>query len=423
MSTHNDALGRLPSPLEEDYFAPGTPPSVARAVNYVADHESPSDGTAIAARLHARALHDAGIPTFLSSLSGSVVHKGARVPAALHIDDLVRAEVGHLRALSAAEHTARIIHMVVGTAEHLRKVMYPTSTGVATPEHRSLLAKRTVFFTVWERTSIPWDVAEVLGQACMNWVPCHQNAEALRARGIEDVHVVPHPYDPASPVLRLTERRPPEKPVFYFVGRWEPRKSPVELLEAYLTEFEPGEAKLRLKCSSTLCLGSYPEPAQAVERCLNLPEVQRKGWTRERLDEDVFLDVGLSKPEVILKQHFLGNVYCQVGHGEAWSLPAFDAKLAGNLLVHVPFGGTADYGTAEDIAVPYELEPAHSGYQWGDTCWAGTSVREISRGLRKAAERINAGRAFARPPGFERFSLSRVGNEMCNLLRLKEIAA
>ncbi len=79
-------------------------------------------------------------------------------------------------------------------------------------------------------------------------------------------------------------------------------------------------------------------------------------------------------------------------------------------MVHVPFGGTADYAGPGDIAVPFHTrEPVPKSYRWDEgATWAGFEIRDLAAAMAHAA----APGAFERPPGFERFEFGAVGQLM-----------
>jgi len=400
-----------PSKDEEAYFGPSTKPDLEWTVAYKADYESPWDGTATAARLHARALHSTGIPVRLESITGMIMGKSGVVePVFMNgLDDAVRAEVGHLRNVTAASVRCRIVHMVARSADHLAHVLVPRAATLIRESAAGLL-DRTVLMTVWERDRVSDELADLMRQCRECWVPCEQNRAMLAACGVPSV-VVPHPYDPEAPVLRLVERKAATSPRLYFIGRWEPRKAPHELVGAFLREFAPGEATLTIKHGSALCIDAYPRPEDSLKLWLDDPEVRAMGWTASNASA-VTIRGGHVRQDQILALHFHNNIYCQVGHGEAWSLPAFDAKLAGNLLVHVPYGGTADYASEEDVSVDYAMGPVPAGYRWEPGAqWANVDPRDLRRGLREAARRV-VGRAPARDASLARFELAEVGKLM-----------
>jgi hypothetical protein len=112
-----------------------------------------------------------------------------------------------------------------------------------------------------------------------------------------------------------------------------------------------------------------------------------------------------------LKLHFENNIYLAPSCGEAWCLPAFEAKVAGNTVIHTPFGGTADFcEDGVDFALPYELEDVPSTYGWAvGSQWARTSEQELVYSMQMAF----APSSYSRSKDFEeRFNLKAVGATM-----------
>jgi len=87
-------------------------------------------------------------------------------------------------------------------------------------------------------------------------------------------------------------------------------------------------------------------------------------------------------------------------------LPAFDAKIAGNRLIHVPWGGTADFDDEDDYRLPFQMEPVPVSYRWDtDAEWASLEFDELVWALSRAA----APWPFARNARVEACSVERVG--------------
>lgn len=408
----------------QNYFGAGEPAEHAFGVQYQAEWETPWDGTAVAARRHALALAETGMPVLLKSFSGIVVNEqGFPEPVfQVGIPESVRKEIGKLDQTSIQTLRVLIRHLVVSHAGSLERLLVPRHLIHADPVQllmmRSALLDSTIAFTVWERDRVSREIARELSRVGENWVPCAQNAAALIRSGVpaDKVQIVPHPYDPRSSICRLTERRPLPDRRFYAIGRWEPRKGLHELLEAFLLAFRPGDAVyLTLKASGGTWKG-YPALASA------LPELQKRYdyWSLQALRDHVAIDDRRYPESRILKLHYDHNIYVLPSHGEAWGLPAFEAKLAGNRLVHVPYGGSADYGEAEDIAIPYRMEPVHPSYGWEpDAEWASVSVGSLADALRKA----EPPRRYVRPSHYERmFGMEAVGQLMRSRI-LKRVAA
>lgn len=405
--------------VARNYWGPGKAAEHQYGALYQAEWETLWDGTAVAARLHARALAAQGIPVLLKSFSGVVVNdEGVPEPVfAVGVPEAVKAEVGGLPDTSIGTLAILLKHMVVRGQGALDGYLMPRHVVHADPEVllalRRAVYESTITYTVWERDRVLPGIAALLGRCGQAWVPCHQNAAALVRSGVpgDRVRIVPHPYDPADPICRLTERRPLPGKRFYTIGRWEPRKGLRELLSAFMQAFRPGDdARLTIKTSAGTWKG-YPGPDESVAELLRRYDYWKNA---ETLAQQVTVDTRRYPRSKILKLHFDHNLYVSASHGEAWNLPAFEAKLAGNRLVHVPWGGTADFCEPEDVAVPFGMEPVLPIYGWEpDAQWASFTVDALAAALAKAQPPST----FSRPSHYERvFGIDAVGRKMAALV-------
>jgi hypothetical protein len=225
---------------------------------------------------------------------------------------------------------------------------------------------------------------------------------------------MPYPYDPATCTIaapRGTEDVPRDRR-FYHIGKWEPRKNQHQLLGAFLIAFSPkARASLTIKTSG---FGStwtgYPTVEESVKFWLADERVKAKGWTEASLDRLVrIIDKKISDDD-IHKMHEMNNIYVSSGLGEAWDIPAFEAKLAGNRLVYVGYGGPEDYATEEDVGIPHTMGPVHSQYDWEpEAQWAKVNTEDFAEALRQA----KPPETRMTPPSYcQRFSYVAVGQKM-----------
>lgn len=380
----------------EAEFAAGSSASHPFAVMYQGEYETPWDGTATAVRLHARALAGAGVPVLLRSFSGLVIDEYG-CPESVHvggIPDVVRKEIGDLDRTTASSFYPVVKHLVVRDAEHLKRVIIPKGAVARGGVEADILMRKhihdsTIVYSVWERDRIDPAIARILSRVAECWVPCLDNAHMLIESGVpeEKVFVVPHPYDPADPILKLRQRRAdPSWKKFYSIGRWEPRKGYAALLSAFVSAFKPSDAAtLAIKYTGGKWPG-YPTPEEAVQIALACPAAHTNGWTAETFAARVHLREGRFPRPAILKLHYMNNIYVSSSHGEAWCLPAYEAALAGNALVYVPSGGVKDFALTRDWDAPVKLDqetaPVPPSYGWeSDACWASYSVASLSRAL------------------------------------------
>jgi len=409
------------------YFAPGSKADHDYGVSYQGDYQHLADGTSVAVRLHARALALTGMPVLLRSFSAEVLTR-AGIYEPMHaagLEEEVLAEIrpnddpeNDLRNTSASKLPLSVKHFVVHKPEQLhQRLMRGVMGALDDPEKlmaaRKVIYSQTVLFSVWERDRIDRAMARELSRLGGNWVPCEQNAEMLREAGVENVTVMPHPYDPEDPLAQLV-RRDPKKirgKRFYAIGRWEPRKGFAELLETFLLTFAPGEeAWLTIKSHGRW--KGYPTAQEVIGNVLAGPNPG--GWTAETIEEHVMLIDGFCSRSRIRKLHYMNNIYVCCSHGEAWCLPAFEAKVAGNIMIHVPYGGTADFCDGRDRELPFKMGPVPESYNWTKgSQWAVWSLVHLRRELID----IRAPEKFERAPTFQAlFSLRSVGYRMADSL-------
>jgi len=368
-------IRKVPDPAElaaRPVFAKGRAADHPYGVLYQGEFETLWDGTAVAVRRHARALAMQGIPVQLRSFSNTVVNAQG-LPDPVHmvgLPDPVLAEVGFLRDTTITEQVPLIKHAIIRDAAHARAVIVPRSTlGEPDPMRalviRRAIAEATILFSVWERDRIGGDLVREIGRVGQLWVPCEHNRAMLERSGIAP-----------------------------------------ELIQTFLTAFKPTDKVVLTIKHSGNEWKDYPTPAEAVTRAL---ELQENGWTAENLGPRLRLLSGRAPRETILQLHYENNIYVASSHGEAWCLPAFDAKLAGNRLIYTAHGGTEDFAGPGDMRIDQGLEPVHPSYRWEpDAQWAAYSMDLLGRYMKLAL----VPERFELPEKFSRFTLAAVGAQM-----------
>lgn len=392
--------------ISEDYVASGTKAQQSHGILYSGDYQHLFDGTSIAIRSNARALEKVGFPVLLRPVSSQVMNKqGVLEPLHNGLDPLVHREVSHLTRTSVSATFPIIRHFVPTTAENMiqrimRGAVGPMDSIEVQMQARKIVYGATILYTVWERDSIPKNIAREMSRVRENWVPSTQNAEMLKRAGVSNVVVVPHPFDPEDSICLLTQRPTISSRKFYAIGRWEPRKNFHNLIGGFMKAFSPSDdVSLVIKCHGQW--KDYKTPDESVEFWQN----QFSWWAEESAAAKIQIMSGFFNRSQIIKLHYMNNIYVSPSCGEAWGLPAFEAKVAGNKLVHVPWGGTQDFAGPDDIEIGHTMESPPKSYGWEDTKWASASVDQIATALKKA----EPGR-FARSPEFDnRFSLASVG--------------
>ncbi len=412
----------------QNYVAPSFAAKHQHGVVYQGEFETPSDGTTQAVRLHARALAATGVPLLLRSFSSVVVNQfGVAEP--VHVAGMppeVEKEVGHLLNTDIAHARPSIKHVVIRSADHCRRLLLPRGAIPADGSIEAQMAMRdgiydnTIVYSVWERDRLDEGIARELARVKQCWVPCRMNAQLLVRSGVpaDRVHVVPHPYTDDDMIHVCTKRPPGEHGDwrrFYSIGRWEPRKGFVNLIGAFLMAFKPSDkVSLTIKYSGSGQWPGYLAPDEALETMVRFGDAPGNGWSLSSLRDHIKLIDGRVKRSMICKLHYENNIYVSASHGEAFGLPAFDAKLAGNAMVYVPYGGVADLAEDSDIAVPHEMGPADPSYRWEHGAqWGTYKIEHLVEALRRA----RVPEEFRRPPRYEaEFSMAAVGRKMRDLV-------
>lgn len=307
-----------------------------------------SDGWSIASRAYARAMHAAGLTVQLHSRE--IMLTDVWVENVERPDPECVAEVGHMIDRSA-ERDLYVFSCTLTGEWGTRFTLVPLSK----------VRRPRAFYTMFERRQVGASTVAMLNEIDAIWVPCSFNRDILVAAGAKNVTWIPFPYFDDDPHLGLPPpRREPR--TFLWVGRWEPRKAPHNLIRAFLRAFKPGEARLILKMGTVPWRGEYPEPEQVIVDELG---VDLGCWRPFELARDIKIIRGRLTPKEMVDLHANADVYCSASRGEGLDLPAYAAKVGGRRIVTTDSGGPRDFLTETDILVPATGEvPCDPIYRW-----------------------------------------------------------
>lgn len=379
----------------------GRPAEHAQGVQWIGPWEQAGDGFAAHTRASARAFSQSGLPVQLRGISPRQ-----------DVDDEVVDTVRDLLTTSIAKYEVRVVQIVPSIEAVARWLTHPRLTA----EEAAGRNAATILYTVWERETLDRDLVRLMSRAGQLWTACSRNARALVAAGAPEqkVHVVPLPYSPDDPTLRLAGR--PRKPGplrFLHIGKWEPRKAQDKLLHGFMLAFRPGEAEFIIKTSKTSPeFGGYPKnPVLAVEAALSDPRVAANGWTDKNISPSIRMIRDRISEKQIVALHSWADVYCTASHGEGFDMPAFASALAGNRLIFTPCGGPEDFSNESDIMVENcGSEPCDPWYEWEDgSTWTSVHVEDVASAMKKAQ---TLGRARVARDLRARYSEVEVGRQM-----------
>jgi glycosyltransferase involved in cell wall biosynthesis len=378
-SVNLNAKGAPPTEEELQYevVAPGEDALLPVGIAYVADWQNHFSGMGHHARQQVDALAMTGLPLRLVSLAHRALFTEDRHPDVRYLE--------YLEGVTSTRTLLSIKHLILDSASQLRSVICPRTAGVS-DDLISLVYRNTIIYTSWERSTVPSDIVEVLRLVGQVWVPCERNAQVFRGAGLSNVVVIPYPFNPATCTIAAPRGREevPAGRRYYNIGKWEPRKNQHRLIGAFLLAHTPQD-RASLFIKTTKFGGNwanYPNYTDSVDFWLNDPVVKERGWTSKSVDRLVRIVPDVVDEAEIQKIHATNNIYVSPSAGEAWDIPAFDAKCAGNRLVHVGYGGSEDYAAPGDIQTPSRLVPVHPEYGWEEEAqWASCTVEELASAM------------------------------------------
>lgn len=377
-------------------------------------HVGAESGYGVAANEMAMAMLGAGIDLEIST-TGTKLHNRY-----LPLASLVKAPDD----MTAAPDVVIVHTLPLSCAEVLDKArvreLYPDAVCIA--------------YTTWEGvTPISPIVEDALREFDYVWVP----SESCKFRvgnviGAETCKVVPHAYMETSRHCLVGPRVRPKNTdgtevgyAFYYVGAWNARKNPADVVRAFRRAFAAGDD-----------VGLHMQCANARSTACKLADLET-GVHGDHLPPITFSNHWASDDEMVaIRDSF--DCFVSASRGEAWNLPAFEAMLHGNHVI-APFGQGSDEflkRTSADLyncrmtsfsgdarlepvpdAPPGHYKARYHGAQ-GMTVrddWWDPDVSQLSLCMRRAfIERVTTLRVDYEPA--ERFGRAAVGRLIRDLL-------
>lgn len=222
-----------------------------------------------------------------------------------------------------------------------------------------------LLYTMFERRGVQPELVYEFNRLAGVFVPCSANLKVLIRAGCTAATWFPYPYFDSDPHLSIPSPHVRAPATFLWVGRWEPRKAPHNLIRAFLQAFKPGEARLVLKVGpSPWTRSDYPEPENVVADALLIEGLGNGRWTMTSAADAVQIVRGRLSKEEMLALHARADFYASASRGEGIELGMFAAKLAGRRVVTTDCGGPLDFLGEYDAVVPASGDVAAPDYEW-----------------------------------------------------------
>jgi len=258
------------------------------------------------------------------------------------------------------------------------------------------------------------------------WVPNDGLRSDLSMEGFK-ASVVHHCCDPTKYAKSYPEVKIPGADhtfKFYCISDFNDRKNIESVVRCFHSEFDRSEP-----VSLILKLNKFNIPAEKVKHqieglCNNIKIRSRLYSNKEDYHKE-FVITGHSTEDQIMSLHQYGDCFLNFSHGEAWSIPAFDAMAFGNTPIVTDLPGTSEYIQWDEDEVGYcvscqssvcdSVDAAFPDLFTARDTWRQIDESEAKRTMRHYYEN----RVDRRSRGLKRakdFSHQLVGNTMKELL-------
>jgi len=195
----------------------------------------------------------------------------------------------------------------------------------------SFTGKKRVGYTVWETTHAPLTWAKQLNTLDDVWTVSKHSRDALAAAGVEkDIKIVPEGVDTTTFTKFVKPLQKDDHFLFLSIFKWEARKSPDILLEAFAEEFKPGE-------KVALLMQSYNPFLQGLNMYAKLFEMNLPPHAPVRIIPPV-----KTRSEVAA-YYRTADCFVLPTKGEAWGLPVMESLACGTPAITTNWGGALEF--------------------------------------------------------------------------------
>jgi glycosyltransferase involved in cell wall biosynthesis len=310
------------------------------------------------------------------------------------------AEIGFpVRLLPTGSRHAEIDDEVAQRLRSLERAPVGSSPALvvhSTPEMFRVAPKlgfaRRIGCTIFETDRLPAHWPQLCNAMDEVWVPSHFNAKTFASAGVQRQKLAVIPYGIDVAAHEPSPRQRGESPfTFLYVCEFNWRKGLDLLLEAFINEFNPGEARLLMRVFSA---GHQGVAADEVERVLYESVEGRLQKPVDQRPEVTVMTQALSAAD--LKRLFQScDLYISTDRANGWGVPCQEAMALGIPAATVDWSGSTEF-MHEDNSVlihpEHELEPVDprlvkaAPHLYDGQRWPRVEVAEVRRAMRWALE-------------------------------------
>jgi glycosyltransferase involved in cell wall biosynthesis len=253
---------------------------------------------------------------------------------------------------------------------------------------------KVILNTVWETTKIPESWFPNINNVDVVLVPSIINKKALEDSGVTvPIHIVPHgsDIDAFNPDNSFEISGSDDTFNFLSVFKWEHRKAPEVLLQAFWQEFtQEDNVSLIIKSS----LGG---PRSSIRQVRNVIAQLKSDLGFGPNTANILYSGSHMSEDDLVKLYGLADVFVLPSRGEGVGLPYMEAMASEVPVIATGWGGQTDFINEENgYLVDYEMVPSSTAGQYPisptynvftkDMMWAEPSVEHLRKVMRHCYE-------------------------------------
>ena len=225
--------------------------------------------------------------------------------------------------------------------------IHHTPDNISIPELRRG-RKANIGFTVTETNRVPRWLAEQMSELDAIVTATEWNKQMFVESGVDvPIHVLPHTLGDYWLAPHPTDGVENEAYIFYYVGTWNERKNPADVVRAYLRAFPENDGKTALMLKLHFTKGQ--------ERMLKAI-IENETGSDARVngeDADIWVYDQKFKWDEMRALHALGDCYVSLHRGEGWGYGLHQAAAIGNPVIYTDWSAPAEFmPNFPEVALP-----------------------------------------------------------------------
>ena len=294
--------------------------------------------------------------------------------------------------------------------------------------------KKNIAYCLLESTNIKENLWMTnLNQMDEVWVPCEDNKKELIESGISNSHIVPLAFNMSQyksdievEKINFNNYGARTSYKFYTIANINKRKNIEAIIRAYYNAFYPHEDVVLVIKANKSGLDKVSVFKHISEMCYSVRESMGI-YQQNNYYNNIVVIADNFEEEEIASLHKQCDCFINLSHGEAWSIPAFEAMCYGNHPICTGWGGPREYIKTNDKNTGWLInycwqtcsnkDAAFSHLFRGKEFWACPDEKEASKAMRYYYENRNSEKNNDNILPEDKFSFQAVGEKIKELLQ------